>query len=115
MENQSPGSQSILAQRATANQRALKNAGILVALRFLLPLLSFALIVVLSRTLGAEGLGRYSLVFSFLTIFSAVSALGLGTVISREGAGDSQRLSTVVPTALLLGGVTAVCLTSTLR
>ena len=111
MESQDLDNPSVSPERERAKLKTLKNVGILLVLRLLIPIFSFALVVTLSRLLGAEGLGRYSLVFSFLNIFSGLGALGLGTVIAREGARDRSSLDTVLPTGLVLGVATAVLLT----
>ncbi len=52
------------------------------------PFLSFILVLVISRYLGAEGLGQYSLLLSFSLIFITVSSLGLGSLVVREVSRD---------------------------
>lgn len=91
--------------------RAAKNAAVLVLLRFLMPALSIALVLMLSRYLGAEGLGRYALAFSFLYVFNAVAPLGLGAVITRDAARDPARLEKLLGNSITLGIITSVVLT----
>ena len=48
------------------------------------PFVSLALVYVVSRRLGVEGMGQYSLLLSYLNIFTTVASLGLGALIVRE-------------------------------
>lgn len=91
--------------------RAAKNTVILVALRLLIPAFSFALVITLSRTLGAEGLGLYTLAFSYLTLFSSLGPLGLGAVIVRDGAGKPSELAMMLPNAIAIGAGASILLT----
>ncbi|MBI4963112.1 MAG: flippase [Desulfomonile tiedjei] len=50
------------------------------------PLISFALVLVISRYLGVNGLGQYSLILSFMWIFNTLASLGLGSLVVREVA-----------------------------
>jgi O-antigen/teichoic acid export membrane protein len=88
---------------------AARNTAVLVVLRLVVPMLSLALVLTLSRALGAEGLGRYTLTFSFLTLFGGLAPLGLPSIITRDGARDRARLN-----ALLRSAMTLVCTASLL-
>jgi O-antigen/teichoic acid export membrane protein len=60
------------------------------------PFVSLILISVVSRKLGVEGMGQYSLLSSYLNIFTTIASLGLGGLIVREVArrpGDIQALT----------------------
>ena len=94
-----------------ATLRAAKNTVILVALRLLIPAFSFALVITLSRTLGAEGLGLYTLAFSYLTLFSSLGPLGLGTVIIRDGAGKPSELAMMLSNTIAIGAGASILLT----
>jgi len=48
------------------------------------PFLSFLLVLAISRYLGVEGLGQYSLLLSFSLIFTTVASLGLGDLVVRQ-------------------------------
>jgi O-antigen/teichoic acid export membrane protein len=91
-----------------------KNTLILVILRVLMPSLSLALVLALSRVFGAEGLGRYTLVFAFLYVASAIAPLGLATVITREGARSRNSLPLVFQNSLTLAGTASLLLTALL-
>ena len=64
----------------------LKNTIALAIPNALNPLISFALILVISRYLGVDGLGKYSLVFSYFGLFATVASLGLADLVVRESA-----------------------------
>jgi len=48
------------------------------------PFLSFLLVLAISRYLGVEGLGQYSLILSFSLIFTTIASLGLGNLLVRQ-------------------------------
>lgn len=50
------------------------------------PFISFVLVLVISRYLGVTGLGQYSLILSYMWIFSTLASLGLGSLVVREVA-----------------------------
>jgi O-antigen/teichoic acid export membrane protein len=91
--------------------RVARNALILVALRVLMPALAVALVLTLSHRLGTAGLGRYTVAFSFLYMFNAVAPLGLGAIITREGARARGDLGSLLANALILGTGTSIALT----
>ena len=95
----------------TSNLRVAKNTLVLVALRVLMPAFAVGLVLMLSRYLGVEGLGRYTLAFSFLYLFNAVAPLGLGAIITRDGARDRTRLDGMLSNAMTLGTITSIVLT----
>ena len=64
----------------------LKNTLALSIPNVLNPLISFLLVLVISRYLGVEGLGKYSLVLSYLGIFATFASLGLSDFVVREVA-----------------------------
>src|SRR5262249_43362337 len=94
-----------------AGHRAAKNTLMLIVLRLVVPLLSLALVFTLSRKLGADGLGRYTLVFGFLTLLGGLGPLGLQTVITRDGAGNPTRVTAVLRNAMTLCTGPALLLT----
>src|SRR5260370_22738994 len=83
--------------------RLAKNTAALVVLRIVKPLFSVAVVLVASRLLGSEGLGRYTLAFTFLYFFNEVAPLGLYAFITREGARDRARLEQLLANAIPLG------------
>jgi O-antigen/teichoic acid export membrane protein len=48
------------------------------------PLVSFALVLVISRYLGVVGLGEYSLLLSYCAVFTTSATLGLNALVVRE-------------------------------
>ncbi len=89
-----------------------KNTVILMGIRIGIPLLSVALMLFLSRILGAEGVGRYVLAFSFLYLFNAIGPLGLYPLITREGAKDHSALESILSNAFTLGTVASIICTA---
>jgi len=94
-----------------AHIRVARNTMVLVALRILMPALAVGLILMLSRYLGVTGLGRYTLAFSFLYLFNAIAPLGLGAIITRDGARDRDGLHKLLGNAMTIGAVASICLT----
>ena len=94
--------------------RVAKNTIVLIVLRLVVPILSLALISTLSRMLGAEGLGRYTLAFSFLTLLGGLAPLGLPTVITRDGANDPNTLNNMLRNAMSCGAIASVLMTVTM-
>lgn len=85
-----------------AGSRITTNAIVLVILRLSRPFLSMALVVAISRLLGAEDLGRYTLALSVLFVFYEIAPLGLAAWIAREGARERSRLESLLANALTL-------------
>jgi O-antigen/teichoic acid export membrane protein len=96
---------------ADAHIQVVRNTLVLVALRVLMPALAIALVLMLSRYLGATGLGRYTLAFSLLYMFNAIAPLGLGAIITRDGARNRDGLGHLLGNAMTLGALTSVLLT----
>jgi len=91
--------------------RVAKNTMVLVTLRVLMPALAVSLVLLLSRILGVEGLGRYTLAFSFLYMFNAIAPLGLSAIITRDGARDRDRLEDLLANATSLGIISSLLIT----
>lgn len=87
------------------------NAAVLAALRVGAPLCSLAIVLAVSRRLGAEGLGRYSLAYAYLALFSLLGPLGLPSLLTREGARDRTGLGRLLSSSVLLGGAVSLALT----
>lgn len=56
------------------------------------PIVSFILVLMISRYRGVEGLGEYSLVLSYFSVFSTIAALGLADLIVREVARNPENV-----------------------
>jgi O-antigen/teichoic acid export membrane protein len=72
------------------------------------PLISFLLILVISRYRGVTGLGQYSLVMAYLGIFGTLASLGLADLVVREVARNRERLHAFLFNAGLFGAITSV-------
>ena len=68
----------------------LKNTLALAIPNILNPIVSFVLVLAISRYLGVEGLGQFSLVLSYIGIFATLASLGLADLVVREVARRPQ-------------------------
>ena len=90
--------------------RVAANTAVLAALKVGAPLCSLLLVLAVTRKLGAEGLGRYSLAYAYLALFSLLGPLGLPALITREGARDAGALERLLANGVTLGGGVSVAL-----
>jgi O-antigen/teichoic acid export membrane protein len=90
------------------NGSILKNTFALFLTNLLNPVVSFLLVLVISRYLGVEGLGQYSLVMSYVAIFGAIASLGLGSLLVREVAKSPESLHALFSNAVLFGTVASL-------
>ena len=93
-----------------SGERVFKNASILTALKVVVPMLSVALVLGISRWLGTEGLGRYTLVVTFHTFFTTIGPFGLDALLMREGAREPETFPDMVGHAVFLGTTLSVAL-----
>ncbi len=68
----------------------LKNTIALSVPNFLNPVISFVLVLVISRYMGVRGLGQYSVVLSYVVVFVILASMGLPTLLVREVARKPQ-------------------------
>ncbi len=88
--------------------RLIKNAGWLFGAEVISKLLAYGLIVLISRTLGPEGLGQYSFIFYYVGLLGIFSDLGVGFYFMREVARDKNKLGELLPDVLGFKMVLAV-------
>ena len=74
-------------------KRVLKGTSYLMLAEAAKPLMSFLLILVISRQLGREGMGAYSIILSITALFELVATAGLPQLIVRGIAADHTRIS----------------------
>ena len=91
--------------RATA-----RNALALAGVRVAAPLLSLAVVLAVSRRLGAEGLGRYSVAYAFLGLFGLLSTAGLPALLTREAARRPEEIGRLLGGGLALAGAVGAAL-----
>ncbi|MBM4329502.1 MAG: flippase [Deltaproteobacteria bacterium] len=80
-----------------------KNAFALAITNIINPVVSFALVLLISRYLGVKGLGEYSLIFSYIGIFGTLASLGLGSYLTREVARHPREVHDYVMNAAAFG------------
>lgn len=92
--------------------RIAKNTATMMALKVVMPLLAVVVVLAVSRVLGTEGLGRYTLAFAFLYFFNTMGPLGLHPLITREGARDPGGIERLLSSATTLGTGASLILTA---
>ncbi|AFM23668.1 flippase [Desulfomonile tiedjei] len=85
----------------------LKNTLALAVPNVLNPIVSFALILVISRYMGVEGLGAYSLVLSYFGLFATLASLGLADLVVREAARKPHETHSLFANALAFGSISS--------
>ncbi|WP_324735082.1 flippase [Thermococcus sp. SY098] len=80
--------------------RLIKNAGWLFGAEIISKLLAYGVVVLISRTLGPEGLGQYSFIFYYVGLLGVFSDLGVGYYFMREVARDREKLDELLPDVL---------------
>jgi len=86
----------------------LKNTLFLWVPQFINPLLSFVLVLIISRYMGVEGLGEYSLVMAYTGIFATVASLGLVSLVVREVAKRPREAHVFFFNASMFGTVSSI-------
>jgi O-antigen/teichoic acid export membrane protein len=71
----------------------LRNTGYLAFAETAKPALSFILILVIARTLCRDGMGSYTIILTFTSLFELIATFGVGTMITRGIAAEPERLS----------------------
>jgi O-antigen/teichoic acid export membrane protein len=88
--------------------RILRNTVALAFPNLVGPFISFVLIITISRYLGVEGLGQYSLIQSYLSLFTTLASLGLTTLIVREVSRRPDETHVFLFNAALFGVVSSL-------
>jgi O-antigen/teichoic acid export membrane protein len=76
----------------TTLRRLFRNTSVLIVANALQPVLSFYLIVTISRVLEVEGLGAYATVFNYQAIFQIFAAFGLRNLLTRNVAQQPEAI-----------------------
>lgn len=83
------------------------NTAIISASKVIESLISFLIIILISRELGAEGLGQYSFIFGFVGIFFILSDWGLNAMmvkdLSKNFSKVDKYISNIFTTKVILG------------
>jgi len=79
-----------------------KNTGFLFSAEIFDKLLSFFLVIVITRYLGSVGFGKYSFAFAFISLFTLVSHLGLNTYAFKEISKDKSKTKELVDNILTI-------------
>jgi O-antigen/teichoic acid export membrane protein len=76
-------------------RKVVKNTGVTLAGNLIFRLVSLVLVIYLAKYLGVEEFGKYNFVFAYLTFFGIITDLGLGDILVREMARDSEKVSKI--------------------
>jgi O-antigen/teichoic acid export membrane protein len=85
-----------------------KNTFALLVPNLLNPLISFLLIVFISRYLGVGELGQYSLVLSYLSLAGIFSSMGLTTLLVRQISRRPEEAHVLVSNASIFGAFSSL-------
>lgn len=91
-----------------SKKKILKNTLALSIPSTLNPVISFVLVLIISRYLGVQGLGQYSLVLAYLSIFATLAILGLDHLVVREAAKRPSDIHVLFFNAGLFGTVSSL-------
>jgi len=79
-----------------------KNTAYMTMASVLQKMISFVYFMIVARSLGAEGTGKYFFALSFTTIFVIFVDLGFTNVLIREGSKLKEKLSQYVSSILYI-------------
>lgn len=82
-----------------------KNSAMIFISSMAIKLLALLFAVYAVRYLGAENYGKYAFVFSFMTVFTILSSMGIDTVVVMDTAKDPSSGAGILLNAALLKGV----------
>lgn len=82
--------------------RVINNTAASVGGDLLYHLVNFLAGILIARSLGNEGYGRFSFIFVYLSFFEIIVQFGLNSVLTRELAQDKERASQLLGNAILL-------------
>lgn len=77
----------------SAARRLFKNTGVLIVAQGFQTILSFYLIITISKLLGVGGFGAYTTIFSYLAIFQIFASFGLKNLLTREIAQNRSEVA----------------------
>ena len=89
-------------------RRILSNTMLLTGVRVVVPIMSLAVVLTLSRVLGAEGLGQYTLAFTVLYVINTAAPFGLYALITREGARSHDEIPRLLGSGFLLAACATI-------
>ena len=88
--------------------RFIKNTVVLVVAKAIQPVITFYLIVVISRVIGVEGFGVYSTIFKYVMIFQIIAGFGLRNLLARDIAQSKEKSHDYVVASTYLAVIFAV-------
>ena len=86
----------------------LRNASFVVLSELLKPFLSFFFIVFLARSVGVEGVGDYTVILTYVSLFEVLATLGLASLIVRQVAVAPEEAGKYLRGVLHIGVVSSL-------
>lgn len=83
-------------------QKVAKNTAVIIVGRVLNLLVSTFVVIYLARYLGSAGLGKYSLIYAYLSFFAFLTTFGMSEIVVREISKDDTRAEELIGSALSL-------------
>ena len=96
------------AKPASATKRIAYNTAVQTAGRVVVMFLGLASVAILTRYLGADGYGKFTLALVYLSFFGIAADMGLFTIAVREMSRNESRMQEIVSNTLALRGLLAV-------
>ncbi|RKY81885.1 hypothetical protein DRQ07_02850 [candidate division KSB1 bacterium] len=81
----------------------MKNTSIVLAGTIVRMITSFALVLIITRSLGPKGMGEWAVILSLYWLFQKIATMGLEPVIIRETAKDHSRAGSMLTSGALIG------------
>lgn len=88
-----------------SRKKLLTNIVALAVPNMLKPFVSLIVVYFISRRLGVDGMGQYSLLSSYTNMFTSVASLGLGTLIVREASRHPEKLGQIISNSFVIGAI----------
>lgn len=92
----------------SATKRVAYNTAVQIAGKAVIIVIAAISVAILTRYLGAEGYGKFTLVLVYLQIFGLVADMGLFTIAVREMSKDESRIQEIVSNTLSLRALLSV-------
>jgi O-antigen/teichoic acid export membrane protein len=87
---------------AEQERTVLRNSAFLVVAEILRRLFSLVMVLLIARSLGVEGFGRYAFVLAFVALFAGLAEFGLDTLLIKDVARHPERGATHYGSTLVL-------------
>ncbi len=98
----------LLKRNLRDKNKFLLNTGLVSAARIVEQLIAYLVVVLISRNLGADGLGKYSFIFAFAGFFFIFSDWGLSFLMTKDISQDFRKTQRYFSNIISLKGILAL-------